>query len=480
MYRIRGLVINKQTAPKTKVAFFINAVGKEKVRRETRNGREYVIVSSATLPDNVVMNRGLYPAEEIEKSYASLEGTHAPVEHPKNNDGEYISANDPEAMLNGYLVGAVNRNVKRENGRVWVDKEIDVAEALKSDKGKRLLDRVAMLEDGKIDSIHTSTGVVLVAEDANGINTNDAGDEYEWIATSMIMDHDAILLDSIGAATPEKGVGIGVNCSTIKQNGFDVECMTFYMPNEQVVFEDGAQEQINAKRRDLSAAVEAKLANDDCWVEDFNDTSVIFYADNKLWAADYESSAEGGYTIASEPTEVEMKPIYKRAMNAAFSAIKGLFAKSESSTQNNRADIESSEITNNTGDIMRDLMIAALQQAGVTVNAEITEADLLAKYNEHLRGNSSQDELEQTVQALTETVTKLNERIEANESAEKGDIVAALVAKDIGLDEAALNSLAINSLKSLHVKHCGQTAALNGAYQSNSATDEFADMELPQ
>ena len=40
------------------------------VRKEKRNGRDVVIVPSATLPDDVVMNGIRYPAEEIEKRTA--------------------------------------------------------------------------------------------------------------------------------------------------------------------------------------------------------------------------------------------------------------------------------------------------------------------------------------------------------------------------------------------------------------------------
>ena len=35
-------------------------------RKEKRNGRDVMIVPSATLPDNVVMNGIMYPAEEID------------------------------------------------------------------------------------------------------------------------------------------------------------------------------------------------------------------------------------------------------------------------------------------------------------------------------------------------------------------------------------------------------------------------------
>lgn len=37
------------------------------VRKEKRNGRDVVIVPSATLPDDIIMNRIKYPSEEIEE-----------------------------------------------------------------------------------------------------------------------------------------------------------------------------------------------------------------------------------------------------------------------------------------------------------------------------------------------------------------------------------------------------------------------------
>ena len=173
-------------------------VNNKDVRREKRNGRDYIIVPSATLPDNVIMNGGLYPAEEIERSYMSLERTPAPLGHPMVGNN-YISAREPEA-INSFWVGAHNENVRRENGRVYLDKVIDVEFAKRTEKGRKLLEAI-----NKNEPIHTSTGVLLERVEAED------GLEYSWIATNMEFDHDAILLDQIGAATPKEGVGMMVN-----------------------------------------------------------------------------------------------------------------------------------------------------------------------------------------------------------------------------------------------------------------------------
>jgi len=174
------------------------------VRREKRNGRDVVIVPSATLPDNVVMNDIMYPADEIERSFATLNRTPAPAGHPTIN-GKFVSASDPEGINIGW-VGAWNENVRRENGRVLLDKVIDVERANQSAKGKAILNAIE-----KGDPVHTSTGLFLDLEAANG----DVG--YKHIARNMFFDHDAILVDEEGAATPEQGVGMMVNSKGAEQ-----------------------------------------------------------------------------------------------------------------------------------------------------------------------------------------------------------------------------------------------------------------------
>lgn len=168
------------------------------IRREKRNGRDVIVVPSATLPDNVVMNGILYPADEIEKSYQTLDRTHAPLGHPFINN-QYVPAGDPEA-INGFGVGAWNENVRRTNGRVFLDKVIDVEVANTTVRGKALLDAIDQQKP-----IHTSTGLLLDLEPAA------AGMVHEYVGRNMEFDHDAILIGEDGAATPAQGVGIFVN-----------------------------------------------------------------------------------------------------------------------------------------------------------------------------------------------------------------------------------------------------------------------------
>lgn len=173
----------------------LNTKAAKKVKR---NGRDVIVVPSATLPDDIVMNRIKYPASEIKKSYKGLEGKPAPLDHPVVN-GKFVSALSGEGLNRGWI-GAWNENVRRENGRVLLDKVIDVEVANRSDEGKRVLDAI---ETGK--PIHTSTGLLGIVTKVNG------APDHDMVISNMEFDHDAILLDFVGAATPEQGVGIFVN-----------------------------------------------------------------------------------------------------------------------------------------------------------------------------------------------------------------------------------------------------------------------------
>lgn len=168
------------------------------VRKEKRNGRDVVIVPSATLPDGVVMNDIMYPADEIAKSFGGLNRTPAPLGHPTIN-GKFVSARDPEGINVGWI-GAWNENVRRENGRVLLDKVIDVEIANRSEGGKAVL---AAIDKG--EPVHTSTGLYCLLDAANG------DVPYKHSAREIEFDHDAILLDQEGAATPAQGVGMLVN-----------------------------------------------------------------------------------------------------------------------------------------------------------------------------------------------------------------------------------------------------------------------------
>ena len=120
-----------------KLLFCTHKVNRANIRRENRKGVEHIVLTSFTLPPNIVMNGGLYPSEEVDKSFESLNRTPVTVEHPEI-DGVFVSAADPEIDFD-YRFGAFNEKARKtDDGRIALDKVINVQKALKTSIGKRL------------------------------------------------------------------------------------------------------------------------------------------------------------------------------------------------------------------------------------------------------------------------------------------------------------------------------------------------------
>lgn len=178
------------------------------ITTETIDGKPHIVVRGITpVVDDIVMNRKLYPAAEIGKAYNTLERNPMPMGHPKV-DGKHVSARDVRAV-NNYHVGAWLQNVSHTDGRVTGDMYVDRRYAESSEKGKRLINRLDEMAAGtNSEPIHISTGLLYSGIAANG---ESKGKKYNEIATNMMFDHVAVLLDEPGAGTPDEGVGIFVN-----------------------------------------------------------------------------------------------------------------------------------------------------------------------------------------------------------------------------------------------------------------------------
>ena len=94
------------------------AVNAAKIRTEKRNGREVMVIPSATLPDGVVMNGIRYGAEAIAASFKTLDRTLAPLGHPVGADGGFLSAKDPEvAPKIAFVKNALGGDLSRIRGK---------------------------------------------------------------------------------------------------------------------------------------------------------------------------------------------------------------------------------------------------------------------------------------------------------------------------------------------------------------------------
>ncbi|SUX61311.1 hypothetical protein [Citrobacter koseri] len=392
-------------------------VNSKAIRREQHNGREHWIVPSYTLPANVVMNGGLYPASEIDQHYSGLEGTLAPLGHPQVN-GQFVSAFSPEGLNVGY-VGAWNKNVKKSGNRVYVEKWIDTEVAKRTDDGKRLLERLEALERGEdVPPIHTSVAVFLEELEAN---EEQKATGAEWVAKIYGMDHDAILLHEVGAATPEQGVGLMVNADLAQP----------LKANSGALVGESYRE----REQRLDRAAKAKFApgqNEYAWIADFTDSQAVIIR-NGGTAEVFGYKSEGGViTFDDTGTAVARQESW---VAVVANKLKALFTPQEQPAPNHKTE----------GDM--PLTKEELEQIGSMVSEAVaTNTEKAIK------------PLAEKVDALQANQDKLTETLTANSRAEEKTKREA-VAKVHG--EIVANALSGEALDAMF-KTIGESAPLAG------------------
>ncbi|WP_105693533.1 hypothetical protein [Cronobacter dublinensis] len=398
-------------------------VNSQSIRRETYNGREHLVLPSYTLPANVVMNGGLYPASEIDAHYQGLEGTLAPLGHPTVN-GQFVSAFSPEGINVGHI-GAWNRNVKKSGNRVYAEKWVDVQVANQSEGGRELLERVAAIERGDdVPPIHTSVAVFLDQLEAS---EQQKAQGIEWVAKINAMDHDAILLHEVGAAQPEQGVGLMVNADqalSIKTNSGAL-----------------VGESYRERERRLEKAARDKFATgpeDYAWIADFTDSQAIVIR-NGGDAQVYGYTSDGGQiTFDDTGTTVARQESWVAIVANKF---KSLFTPQDAPATNHKTE----------GDM--PLTKEELEQIGSMIGEAVaTNTEKAIK------------PLSEKVEALQANQEKLTETLTANSRAEEQTKRAAVAAKH---GEVVANALSGEALDAMF-KSLGEAAPLG----TNSAQNQ--------
>ncbi|HBX6085240.1 TPA: DUF2213 domain-containing protein [Klebsiella pneumoniae] len=447
------------------------AINASNISTTTINGQEhYVIRGAVPIVDDIVMNGGLYPAEEINNSYQTMEGKLMPLPHPMV-DGKYVSANDPRA-INSYHVGAWAQNVSKSGDQVVMDVYINKAVAETKPDGKRLITRLdEMIAGTNTDPIHLSTGLLTNKERKSGESKQK---KYSWIARNMQFDHIAILLDEPGAGTPEEGVGMFVNAdgqegevetaslveaANSLKDGLLNKVKFFLTHNSDASFDEIYQMLREAIRAPSGSDVYRYVVT--VWPDKF-----IFEEGNKLFQQKYLID-DSTVTLVGEPVEVVRKPI------------------------------EYEIKTNGENDPMKELIINALQAAGKPTEGK-SDAELMDAYNqmkaEEVTAKKKGDEeidpatgapkkTEQAAnnedmpawaKALSDQVLALNSKINANSETEKSNMRAAVKAK-FGMTDIAVNALDGEPLKELFAQ-CQTSTGLNGAFRQATNTQSVSEM----
>lgn len=177
--------------------------GSAAVRRETLDGREYLVAPLSMIVPGVLngsKGRLFYPLDEISRNHDSWNGMPMVVNHPVDKKGQPCSARHP-SILEKYGVGTVfNSEI---NGKLSAEGWFDVV------KGNYLIpEQMRKIERG--EPIELSTGLFTDNEPVKNGKTDD-GKEYDAIARNYRPDHLAILPDKVGACSVKDGCGVNVN-----------------------------------------------------------------------------------------------------------------------------------------------------------------------------------------------------------------------------------------------------------------------------
>lgn len=459
-----------------KQAVFIhNKIDSSAIRRITNEfGDEVLVIPSYTLPDDCVMNSLFYPADEIAKSYQTLNGTLAPVGHPVTPDGEYISATDANA-IDYFHAGITNRNVqrvvdKKYGHRVYIEKHINIKVAEQTERGRAVL---AAVEKG--EPIHSSTGLLLEIEEKEGVHN---GKEYYGIARNITADHDAVLLTEEGAATPDDGVGLFVNSHLFKQvsrNGLQMQVNTVTIKTNQS----------NRDKEDkIRNAIQALMPDKDYkWLADWGDDYAVIEVEGGTFKVSY-SYIDNKVEIIGDPEPVRRVTTWEAIQNAA----KKLFNRGDKTTT-----------TNQEGDNMFKEHIEKVLKANSIDFSAMTDEQKLAAYEATFKGNAAdtkdetkgeqaKPEGELEVNAAVSELVKaevaklLKANADAAEKAERDTLTSEITAnsKDFTAEDLAAVPVATLRKMAANSKQKRNSFGVAGGQVNNSNQSSLADMQMPE
>jgi hypothetical protein len=254
-----------------------------KVRRDTLEGKEYIVAPVVMLTEGVHQGNGgplYYPGEELAKVPAVWNHKPLVVYHP--TDGIACTP----AVLNTRKVGlifnaAYDAKAKKLRAEAWIDPE----RAAKVDS--RIIE---CLDCKKV--MEVSTGLFTENEMVEG-EWN--GESYIAIAKNYKPDHLALLPDQKGACSIADGAGLLVSNSMSHSNIHTALNM--------------------ALRTRLSIKADEPWNG---WVEDVYDTFFIYQADGKLYRLSYTEKDDSVEISNDEPEPVKRVTEYRKAEDGSF------------------------------------------------------------------------------------------------------------------------------------------------------------------
>ncbi len=393
------------------------AVNKSKITRENIDGKGIIILNNVlACRSDSVMNGLYYPASFVVNNFESLEGTLAPIGHPKSKNGELLPSTDAQA-INEYHGGAWNKNARiNKNGSVYLDIHIDEGYAKNSEKGRELLERIKDVEEGKTDHLWTSTGLYYESDGVAG--TTKEGVKFHGSIIGGKFEHNAILLNELPA-----GGDTGFTVNNLNES-HDLrkpknKLLAFFGITGNDINKDELNKEISDKLEDLynGEAVLTHIYNDYFVYHKDNDILKRSYkitdqgaelGEPETVSANFEKSTANKEGEEGNMTEEQIKAILADTMASIEAKITGQIEALKAETEELKAAVketadtalnEQREAVKNQYDLSDEAVNAlagnALQelysktQTGARIlggNAEQEESDLYVDFNALIEG----------------------------------------------------------------------------------------------
>lgn len=383
-----------------------------------KSGGTYTIREVCGAVDDIVMNAMLYPADQLALAAPGLSGKPAPAGHPKNADGQFISALNGEALQSAYI-GSVCVNARHEGGRTLVDVVVNAKQAQASESGAKLLERLdAAIAGTNTEPIHVSTGLLCEVVNASG---ESRGKKYQRIATNIVYDHLAILLNGEApAGTPDDGVGMFLNAAG-EQEPIEAVRSSDEPEDRRITGWKAWLQRLIGNGVDVSfdqiTSSLYPLLPEGAWLREVFDRYAVWCdRDGRMYRQDYTVSSDGSVAFAGTAVEVRRKVTYEQITT-------------------NRED----------QDAMKDKIVAALNAAGVKTEG-MSDEQLLVAYNALVVRPT-----EERVTAANAKVAELEAAARAADEAETAKLATELaVNSSLTVDD--LKKLGLQRLRDLKTK----------------------------
>lgn len=411
----------------------------------SKAGDLYTVKDVCIAVAGIVMNGVLYEEAELAAGAPTLNGKPAPSGHPKNAAGQYINALEGEALLSSYM-GGICTNARHTGGRTLVDIVINEKQARAHPDGVTLCDRMdAALNGQNVDPIHVSGGLFMNPVDASGTNGSKT---YSRKATAINYNHAAILLHQQGAGTPAEGVGMWLN-SAGQAEPVEVVTLDTAPADKRHAGLIGWLRKLVGNESDLSFdqiadALRAALP-ERAWLREVYQRHVIYVTeDDRLWRRDYAISSDGAsVSFTNEPVEVVRR-------------------------------VEYQPVTNQEKDVIKELLIAALNEAGIATDGK-TDAQLKAAYDAY-RDDKAVKPVQEKLTAANERIAGFEAQAQAAQNAER-DALATKLAVNSSLTVEDLKLLPLDRLKAIEAAAKGAAPVIVGNAGQTQAS-EFKTYDL--